>query len=157
MRRAVPAICLTALLLGLASCGGGGDDPARTYLPTMLEAARLRWHDGSYVLRTSGEWEAAWNGAEATRFFADGTPDRPPLPAVDFSRQMVVGLVAGTGPNGCSGLALEPPVEAPGELTIRYTIFTGAGMICTASTVPLVAFAAVAQSGKPVVFLASRP
>jgi hypothetical protein len=151
-------LALAAFALCLASCGGGGGEE-RTYAQSILEVGALRWQDGTYVLRTEADWQTAWNAAEPRLLLSDGTPYRPALPAIDFGLQMVVGVVAGTGPNGCSGISIEEPKDEPGQLTIRYSITTsgGPGVACTAAVVPLVAFSSVAQSSKPVVFVARKP
>ena len=152
---------LSALtLLVLAACGSGDTaSTPKTYPPAILEANQLRWSDGTYVVRTLVEWEAAWNAAEPRAFDLNGIPFRPALPPVDFSRNMVLGVVAGLGLSGCSGIAIETPTEEPGRLTVQYTVVAGipAGAICTAITQPLVAFVIVAQSTKPIVFVRSPP
>ena len=145
-------------LLGLASCGGGDTaSTPKTYAPAILEANQLHWSDGTYVIRTLVDWEAAWNTAEPRGFDLNGIPFRPALPPVDFSRNMVLGVVAGSGSSSCSGIAIETPKEEPGQLTVPYTVSAGipSGAICAAVALQLVAFVVVSQSTKPIVFVRS--
>ena len=62
------------------------------------------------TVRSPAEWAALWkeNGATA------------PLPAVDFSREMVVGVFLGTRPTAGYGVEIIRAVGNSGGLTVEY-------------------------------------
>jgi hypothetical protein len=63
------------------------------------------------VARTEAEW---------TRLWQQHAPDRP-RPAVDFSREMVVGVFMGSRPNAGYSTAILGTTTANGALIVRYT------------------------------------
>jgi protease stability complex PrcB-like protein len=62
------------------------------------------------TVRSEADWAALWkeNGAGG------------PLPAVDFSREMVVGVFAGTRPTAGYGVEIVRAVDASGTLIVDY-------------------------------------
>ncbi len=78
------------------------------------------------VIRDAGEWARVWDTLYAT------VNPRPPRPAVDFDRHMVVLAAMGTRPDGCykvdvTGIALRGQT-----LEIEVTeLGPGAGCVCT--------------------------
>ncbi len=62
------------------------------------------------VVRTEAEWEKLWN---------QHSPDNK-RPAVDFSRQMVIGAFMGSRPTAGFSIAIVSTIEANGVLTVRY-------------------------------------
>jgi hypothetical protein len=63
------------------------------------------------LVRTEGEWAALWR---------QHSPDRP-LPMVDFSKEMVVGVFMGSRPNGGYSTAVTTTTAGNGALIIKYT------------------------------------
>ena len=63
------------------------------------------------VVRTNEEW---------TRLWQQHSPDRP-RPAVDFSKEMVVGVFMGSRPNAGFSTAIVSTTAANGALIVRYT------------------------------------
>jgi len=63
------------------------------------------------VVRTDAEW---------TRLWQQHAPDRP-RPAVDFSKDMVVGVFMGSRPNAGFSTAIVSTTAANGALIVRYT------------------------------------
>lgn len=62
------------------------------------------------VVRTAAEWTALWR---------QHSPDRP-MPRVDFSREMVVGMFMGSRPTAGYSLNIVSTIEANGVLHVRY-------------------------------------
>ena len=63
------------------------------------------------VVRTDAEWTALWQRH---------APDRP-RPAVDFSKEMVVGLFMGSRPNAGFSTAVISATAGNGVLIVRYS------------------------------------
>jgi hypothetical protein len=63
------------------------------------------------VVRTEAEW---------TRLWLQHTPDRP-RPAIDFSKETVIGVFMGSRPNAGFSTAVVSATEGGGALVIRYT------------------------------------
>jgi LPS sulfotransferase NodH len=102
----------------------------------------------TYALRSDAEWQAAWAVHEPR------TTPAAQRPAVDFSRQMVVGLTQGSGPNGCHGLSIRRVVEQLDQVQVQYAVTVPTGSVaCTQAIVPLTDFVIVERIDKPVVFL----
>jgi LPS sulfotransferase NodH len=136
-------------LAGLAACGGG-----EPFQPRELSTARMSasWAPTdlrqTYALRSDAEWQAAWQ-AHAPR-----TTPPAQRPAVDFSRQMVLGLTQGSGPNGCHGLSIRRVVEQAEQVEVQYAVTVPNGSVaCPQAIVPLTDFVVVERIDKPVVFL----
>src|SRR5262245_57612288 len=64
------------------------------------------------VLRTADEWQALW---------AQHAPDRQ-RPAVDFSREMVVGVFLGTKPTAAYSVAVLSTIDGGGVLQVKYRV-----------------------------------
>jgi hypothetical protein len=62
------------------------------------------------VVRTEAEWAKLWN---------QHSPDHK-RPAVDFSRQMVVGVFMGSRPTAGFSIDIVSTIQANGVLTVRY-------------------------------------
>ena len=63
------------------------------------------------LVRTEAEWTKLWQ---------QHNPDRP-KPAVDFSKEMVVGVFMGSRPNAGFSTAITSATAANGALIVRYT------------------------------------
>jgi PrcB C-terminal len=63
------------------------------------------------VVRTAADWTTLW------RLHA---PGGQPMPAVDFSRETVVGVFAGTRPTSGYGVEIVRATDANGTLTVDY-------------------------------------
>lgn len=66
------------------------------------------------VIRERGEWEKLW--LEHASIFIPP----PPLPPVDFSREMVVALYSGEKPTGGFSVEIREVVRTEGNLVVRY-------------------------------------
>ncbi len=148
-RKRAPVLASVLASAALVACGGGEGFQPRELSMTRLGFAwaptELRQ---TYALRSEAEWQAAWQ-VHAPRT----TPPAAP-PAVDFSRQMVLGLTQGSGPNGCHGLSIRRVIEQAEQLQVQYAVTVPASDAgCTQAIVPLTDFVVVERLDKPVAFL----
>lgn len=80
------------------------------------------------VIRDQESFEKLWSAHNQNR-----TPV-PPLPKIDFTRQMVLGVFLGNRPSGCYGVEIGKVEVSGGKITAHYTeTYSGGPMIaCTA-------------------------
>jgi PrcB C-terminal len=98
------AALLTAVLTML--------QPAAGAPRTIEKADQSNIDDAKRVLvRTDAEWTKLWQ---------QHSPDRP-RPAIDFSKEMVVGVFMGSRPNAGFSTAIVSATIANGALIVRYT------------------------------------
>lgn len=125
------AIGLVALLTTFAGCRPGGDvstEPVVPDIPSSAErlpvqpvdplATILRFQSGieereRMVVRTDAEWRAVWT--RLTSFLAP----TPPVPAVDFTKDMIVLAAMGTRPSGGFGIHIR---EAAQDANAVYVV-----------------------------------
>jgi len=106
------------------------------------------WPARTYVARNDAEWTAIWEQHDPLQ-----TPP-PARPAVDFSASTLVGVSEGWGPNGCYALLITRVSEHSAQVQVEYAVSTPpAEGVCTQALVPLVSFARIPATGKPVVFM----
>ena len=120
---AAGALAAVLMTQALALAGIPVQQPARDRNPglMMLEAPNTRTIEKGdqsnvddakqVVVRTNEEW---------TRLWQQHSPDRP-RPAVDFSKEMVVGVFMGSRPNAGFSTAIVTTTAANGALIVRYT------------------------------------
>jgi hypothetical protein len=78
---------------------------------TIAKGDQSNIDDARQVLvRTDAEWTKLWN---------QHSPDRP-KPAVDFSKEMVVGVFMGSRPNAGFSTSITSAMAANGALVVRY-------------------------------------
>jgi hypothetical protein len=92
--------------LVLATAGQGGDAPRvlDTGARSQIMSAR------EVVVRTAPEWDALWRSH---------LPSRQPA-AVDFSKEMIVGVFLGSRPTPGYGVTIVSAVEEGNMLRVRY-------------------------------------
>jgi hypothetical protein len=125
---------------GIVLAGGIGDwsrvpqseRPAGLALARFDErtATSFRHMSGLYeerliVLRSPAEWQGQWRRITARQ----GGP--PPLPAVDFSREMLLMAAMGPKPTGGYRVAIDKVIEQSGEL-LAFVRFVSPGRRCGA-------------------------
>jgi len=143
-------VLMTVALIGVLAACGGSSTSESVELSTSRIAAFWRTTDSqeTYVIRSDGEWQAAWQKHEPQTY------PKTERPQVDFSKDMVVGLSLGTGPNGCYGLSIRRVVEDAEEIRVEYIHGTGQpGLACTQATVALTDFVVVSKSEKRATFI----
>jgi hypothetical protein len=62
------------------------------------------------VVRTAAEWQKLWQ---------QHSPDRP-MPSIDFSKEIVVGVFLGSRPTAGYGVAIVKAIDANGVLHVQY-------------------------------------
>ena len=111
-------IALIVTLVTLLAQAAPGE---RRLDPMLLEAPTVRTIEKSdqsnvddakqVLVRTAAEWTTLWQ---------QHNPDRP-KPAVDFSKEMVVGVFMGSRPNAGFSTAVTTATAASGALIVKYT------------------------------------
>ena len=87
--------------------------PRAPHMPRTIEKGdQSNVEDAKQVLvRTDAEWAKLWQ---------QHSPDRP-RPAIDFSKEMVVGVFMGSRPNAGFSTAVTMTTSANGALIVKYT------------------------------------
>jgi hypothetical protein len=97
-----------ALLMIVAGVMSAQDSPPRT----IEKGGQSRIDEARQVLvKTDAEWAALWQQHAANR----------PRPAVDFSKEMVVGLFMGSRPTPGFSTAVISATAGNGVLVVRYS------------------------------------
>lgn len=120
----------------LSACGGGSVEENRYAVPgpgpttsVQVEVAGTPvsfeplasgiysnvWTAKNVVVENHAAWEALWKEAHAYRMVT------PPLPWVDFSQRIVVGVFSGGRPDGCRGNEIILASVAGDTLRVEYT------------------------------------
>jgi len=136
---------MLSLLLGglpLGACGSSSHPEAPREAVTGVDSGAVLLHaaysgfseSDRFVVRDSAHWARVWETA-----FARQTPV-PPLPAVDFARDMIVVAALGARPNGGYDIAIEGMApEAGGAEVLVATTVPGDDCVTTqAITEPVV-------------------
>ena len=102
-----------ALAAALLQAPAAPEKARPPYMPRTIEKGdQSNVEDAKRVLvRTDAEWTTLWQ---------QHSPDRP-KPAVDFSKEMVVGVFMGSRPNAGFSTAIVTTTAANGALIVRYT------------------------------------
>jgi hypothetical protein len=96
------------------------------------------------VVRDADAWAALWQEHAGLEL---------PLPAVDFSRQMVIGVFLGSRPSGCYGTEIASIVPREGRLEVLHLdAEPGPGVMCTMAITTPAHLVVVDRSSAPVVF-----
>lgn len=123
MRFRMAAAVLSSIVLALSACESGSPTEPGTQVAftTVLKAtvAGFAPAGGQREIRDRATWQAAWAELHAENV--------PPLPAVDFSREMVV-LV--TGPGCCGTVEVRSIERRGGELTVHALSRASNNTVC---------------------------
>lgn len=99
------------------------------------------------VIRNAAELSALWAVYSSNRIPA------PPVPEVDFSRKMVVGVFLGQQPNGCASVGMNHVRDEGARLTVSYAPPTAQTTICPAVIRTPSVLAVIDRSDAPVDFV----
>ena len=151
------AVLAAAACVLLAACGGSDDDESRE-VPYIRPGGQWWFYDQKqdYVIRDWEEWSALWMAYAVLR----NRPawEAPPVPQVDFSQHMVLGLTRGSAPNLCSWLAIRRVIEHADALEVQYMNPTpDPNSICPQAMAQLTDFVVVVRSDKSVRFTQVDP
>jgi hypothetical protein len=105
-------IALAIALAALLQTSPPAKTPAAPVAPMTLDKGDQSNVDDAKqaVVRTEAEWAKLWN---------QHSPDHQ-RPAVDFSRQMVIGVFMGSRPTAGFSIDIVSTIQANGVLTVRY-------------------------------------
>lgn len=111
--KAVRTLLMLAASLGamLAGCGGGGDGGT---IPVTFSVI-----DSGYSAIRTQQFVAVRNSAEWTSFWSSHKPPVP-VPSVDFSEKMVVGVILGDRPSSCYSVAITQIVMSAQAVSVQY-------------------------------------
>ncbi len=162
LRMMVPPRTASILLACSVACGAPTvTSPSVTQQPSRLVAtpvpldgaagmiAYSGYHEAArIVIRSDADWRSAWATLHA------GSSPVPPVPPVDFSREMVLLAALGDRPSGGFGVAIRE-VTFDGSTVGAAVVETRPGPRCivTAVVTQPVAVVTVPRSDVPVVFL----
>ena len=150
-----------ALVPFIAACGGGNPpiditDLERPYTlygnlppPEWFEPL---WPEANYVIRNRTQFRAAWDARE----FYQGRPH--PLPDVDFSKYMLVGISKG-GDLSCRGVRITHVHQVGEELVVDSQLvrFGAANGPCLFDWVATIDFVLIPQNELSVRFTQTLP
>ena len=103
----------------------------------------------TFVIRDPAEWVALWS---TYAWKSESGKPYTPLPSVDFSRHMVLGLTHGVT-SKCYRLYIRSVLEHEHELEVEYLESTpDPNATCPQGMVDLTSFVVVVRSDKPVTF-----
>ena len=88
--------------------------PILTTVPAMKTIDKGDHSNMDDARQAAVKTAAAW-----TQLWQQHSPDRP-LPAVDFTKEMVVGVFTGSRPTAGYSLEIVSAIEASGTLVVRY-------------------------------------
>lgn len=149
MKRIGMTVVAAFVALTLAGCGGTDDYPETEVASVRLVASwRITDHLQTYEVRSDAAWQDVWATHEP-----QSIPPTP-RPNFDFSRQMILGVTNGSGPNGCHGLNIQRIIERRDDLLVEYQVRNDSSplILCTQSIVSLSDFVVVPRSNKMITF-----
>lgn len=111
--KAVHTLLMLAASLGamLAGCGGGGDGGTAPVTFSVIDS-------GDSAIRTQ-QFVAVRNSTEWTSFWSSHKPPVP-VPAVDFSQNMAVGVILGDRPSSCYTVVLTQVTMHAQSMVVQY-------------------------------------
>jgi len=122
-RRRLHAFAIAGLVVATGGAGMLAQQPpaARDLHDMVLEAPNSRTIDkGDQSHIDEGKRVLVRNDAEWTALWQQHAPDRP-RPAIDFSKEMVVGLFMGSRPTAGFSTAVISATAGNGVLMVRYS------------------------------------
>jgi hypothetical protein len=103
------------------------------------------------VIKDQAAWKTLWE-----KIYANQSP-APPLPEVDFTKEMIVVAAAGQKPSGGYAMIVSSAVEATGEVTISIdAVSPGARCVNVSVITSPVDLARVTRRDGPVRFNVAR-
>jgi len=121
------------LLLAMSGCSSGPLQPTTIDFQPLRQGvtAGPRTTTDFVVARTQSEWESAWRLPISDQAYWVGAP-KPPV--VEFSKNMVLGIVLPSWPNGCTKVTITSVRKIDGHLNVEYSGYHHrADEVCIAS------------------------
>lgn len=144
MKKLLLSTCLISCL-ALAGCDGDilvdSDDDGPVAFQTLYQGDSDITGSGSEVIRGEFEWDDVWDEIDV-----GGAP-----PDVNFNREMVILVAAGTQPNGCYDIEIVSIEADDGVLEVDAELIEpGTGCTCPQATVRPVHAVALQRLFNPV-------
>jgi hypothetical protein len=140
---------VTMLAVALGACGGGDSEWTEQELPSRaLTVSGLlygEWPVSSMEFDNDAQWSSSW--AQNTALWGYERP----APAVDFSRERVVGVSRGIG-FGCQSLRIERVIEERERVRVEF-LFRNPPFVCGQGSTTLAAFVAIQRMPKPAYYV----
>lgn len=146
------------MVLTMVACGASPAGPSQTTLTVTRLAPNIRMPIDSgieretlSVIKDPAAWQTLWNSIHAN------VSPAPALPAVDFTREMILVAAAGQKPSSGYAMTITSAVEANGEVTVSVDAMSP-GSKCVGLTVMTspVDLARVTRRDGPVRFNVAR-
>ena len=139
------------LVVLLTACGAVPQGLTVAHLASLDAAYQVFASETMLVVRDQPSWQMLWSQMTANQFPA------PQLPAVDFTKDMVLVAAAGTRPSGGYSISITDAVESSGSVTVNVTITSrGSNCAVTAVVTSPVDIATVARQDGTVGFVVTR-
>jgi hypothetical protein len=145
LKRILIALSMTAIL---TACGGDTPTPTPTNPATYSEVSYKVLVSGMQWGNELVDWEAAAfaNATNWTTFWKTTYGDSATPPAVDFSKNNVVGAYL-VGSDGCTSIQINQVSQNHTNTQVKYSYKRPAGAICTQAIVDLTTFLTVPKQG----------
>lgn len=148
MRVVTVAVSLAVVGAGCASTSPSETALTLTHFNSVTSAGNAFSGETTMVIHDAAAWSAFWASVTASQ------PAPPALPAVDFSREMVV-VAASTG--AFDLVQLTSANQKSGTVTVSVTVQKGTGCVFLPELVrPSLDVAKLSVQGRPVVFNVAR-
>ena len=147
------------VVLVLAGCSNGAHQNVPLPFLTLMQGwtGTLRSKTDFVVARTRSEWEAAWQ-LPNTDQYGNRWGEVSVPPAVDFSKDMVLGIVSLASPSGCAAVTVTSVRQARDHLEVEYSGFHHhPDEVCTAAFFAPYVFVAVPSTSGEIRFVEVQP
>ena len=110
------------VLLAITGCSSETLQPVTINFQPLMQGGTgaLRVSTEFVVARTQSEWEVAWRLQITDQHGAYWSGASGP-PAVDFAKDMVLGIVFPALPNGCTSVTITSVRQMDGHLNVEYS------------------------------------
>lgn len=137
------------LVVLLTACGAVPQGLTVLHLTSMDAAYQVFASETMLVVRDQPSWQMLWSQMTANQFPA------PQLPAVDFTKDMVLVAAAGTRPTTGYSVSITDATESSGGVTVNVTI-TNPGCVVSDLVTSPVDVATIARRDGTVGFVVTR-
>lgn len=101
----------------LTACSAAQMSIPLTQLVTLNAANNVFTSQTTLVIRNQESWQELWSRMNATIL-----PAPPPVPVVDFTKEVVLVAAAGTRPTGGFSVAITSAAESGSEVVAKATV-----------------------------------
>ena len=137
------------VLVLLTACGASAPQIPVVHLTSLNVGYQVFPSETMLVVRDQQSWQSLWSQMTANQFPA------PQLPAVDFTKDMVLVAAAGTRPTTGYSVSITDATESSGGVTVNVTI-TNPGCVVSDLVTSPVDVATIARRDGTVGFVVTR-